>query len=237
VDLRVDPNSLVPPSQQIVAAVLDAIAHGELRPGDKLPSVRGLAATALVNPNTVITSEGSFTEEEWSARSRTDTIVTDEGQMVYSGAGEHAEEINQALDEIAADAAAAENEQTKETQSEGVESKQVVYSTADRVDSPGQSAGGTIIVPADVGSLEEAGQAMAATAQEVENERVAETAEPPAPEGDDGEEGDGEGSTEATPAAAKAAADLGVDLGSVEGTGEGGKVTKADVEAAAAGDN
>ena len=53
-DLRVDPNSLVPPSQQIVAAVLDAIAHGELRPGDKLPSVRGLAATALVNPNTVI---------------------------------------------------------------------------------------------------------------------------------------------------------------------------------------
>ena len=53
-DLRVDPNSLVPPSQQIVAAVLDAIGSGELRPGDKLPSVRGLAATALVNPNTVI---------------------------------------------------------------------------------------------------------------------------------------------------------------------------------------
>lgn len=52
-DLRVDPNSLVPPSQQIVAAVLDAIAGGELHPGDKLPSVRGLAAVALVNPNTV----------------------------------------------------------------------------------------------------------------------------------------------------------------------------------------
>lgn len=50
---RVDPNSLVPPSQQLVAAVLDAIARGELQPGDKLPSVRGLAADALVNPNTV----------------------------------------------------------------------------------------------------------------------------------------------------------------------------------------
>jgi DNA-binding transcriptional regulator YhcF (GntR family) len=53
VNCRVDPHSLVPPSQQLVAAVLDAIAAGELAPGDKLPSVRGLAAEALVNPNTV----------------------------------------------------------------------------------------------------------------------------------------------------------------------------------------
>ncbi|MFY9342635.1 MAG: GntR family transcriptional regulator [Planctomycetota bacterium] len=53
-NVRVDPHSLTPPSQQLVAAVLDAIAGGELRPGDKLPSVRGLAGEALVNPNTVI---------------------------------------------------------------------------------------------------------------------------------------------------------------------------------------
>jgi len=52
-NVRVDPNSSVPPSQQLVAAVLDAIASGELGSGDKLPSVRGLAAEALVNPNTV----------------------------------------------------------------------------------------------------------------------------------------------------------------------------------------
>ena len=52
-NVRVDPHSLVPPSQQLVATVLDAIANDELRPGDRLPSVRGLAATALVNPNTV----------------------------------------------------------------------------------------------------------------------------------------------------------------------------------------
>ena len=51
--VRVDPHSLVPPSQQLVAAVLDAIANGELRPGDKLPAVRTLAEQALVNPNTV----------------------------------------------------------------------------------------------------------------------------------------------------------------------------------------
>lgn len=51
---NVDPDSPVPPSRQLVAAVLDAIAVGELRPADRLPSVRGLAAQALVNPNTVI---------------------------------------------------------------------------------------------------------------------------------------------------------------------------------------
>jgi GntR family transcriptional regulator len=53
VHVRVDPHSLVPPSQQLKAAVLDAIANGELRPGDKLPAVRALAEQALVNPNTV----------------------------------------------------------------------------------------------------------------------------------------------------------------------------------------
>jgi hypothetical protein len=31
VKVRVDPHSLVPPSQQLVAAVLDAIASGEIR--------------------------------------------------------------------------------------------------------------------------------------------------------------------------------------------------------------
>ena len=52
-DYRVDPHCHVPPSQQLVELVLDGIARGELQPGDRLPSVRGLAGLALVNPNTV----------------------------------------------------------------------------------------------------------------------------------------------------------------------------------------
>lgn len=52
-NVRVDPNSPIPPSRQLVQAVLDAVATGELRAGDRLPSVRRLAADALVNPNTV----------------------------------------------------------------------------------------------------------------------------------------------------------------------------------------
>lgn len=51
----------------------------------------------------------------------------------------------------------------------------------------------------------------------------------------DAQEGDSPVAVEATPAAAKAAEKLGVPLAAVEPTGATGKVTKADVEAHAAG--
>lgn len=51
-DWRVDPSRDAHPCQQIVAAVLDALSGGELAAGAKLPSVRGMAAEALVNHNT-----------------------------------------------------------------------------------------------------------------------------------------------------------------------------------------
>ena len=50
---RVDLHSRVPPSRQLVDAVLDTVARGDLLPGQRLPSVRNLAGEALVNPNTV----------------------------------------------------------------------------------------------------------------------------------------------------------------------------------------
>ena len=48
-----EPRSHVPPSTQIVEAVLDAVASGEMQVGHRLPSVRAAAVAALVNPNTV----------------------------------------------------------------------------------------------------------------------------------------------------------------------------------------
>lgn len=50
---RVEPGSDVPPSRQILEAVLDALARGALGSGERLPSVRGMAAEAMVNHNTV----------------------------------------------------------------------------------------------------------------------------------------------------------------------------------------
>jgi GntR family transcriptional regulator len=52
-DWTVDPDAPLAPSRQLVEQALDGVASGELAPGDQLPSVRGLAAEALVNHNTV----------------------------------------------------------------------------------------------------------------------------------------------------------------------------------------
>ena len=49
---KVDPGLDAPPSRQIVDAVLDRVSSGNLASGAKLPSVRGMAAEALVNHNT-----------------------------------------------------------------------------------------------------------------------------------------------------------------------------------------
>jgi GntR family transcriptional regulator len=51
--LRVDPASPEPLFAQLVAAVKRAVATGRLRAGDKLPSVRELAAELTINPNTI----------------------------------------------------------------------------------------------------------------------------------------------------------------------------------------
>lgn len=52
-DWVVDPDADVPPSRQLVELVLDAIATGVIEPGAQLPSVRAMAAEAMVNHNTV----------------------------------------------------------------------------------------------------------------------------------------------------------------------------------------
>jgi GntR family transcriptional regulator len=52
-DLTIDPTAAVPVSEQIAEAIRFAIATGRLAKGERLPSVRGLARTVLVNPNTV----------------------------------------------------------------------------------------------------------------------------------------------------------------------------------------
>jgi hypothetical protein len=195
------------------------------------PLAEAEATEVEVNDKTVITADGAYTEEEWAGRSRTDTIVTDDGQTVYAGVGEQTEEIDAALDQTAADAAAAENEKTKDPFGD-TEAKQVDYSTADTIDQPGQSAGGTIIVPAEADTLQEASQLMDSTAREAENRRVLEAQGIDVPEtptnGDDNDDDNDEPA--ATAGAQEAADELGVDLSQVEGTGKGGKITKADVE-------
>ena len=51
---HLDPKSAVPLYEQIALRLKTAIATGDLRPGDALPSVRHLAAKLRINPATVV---------------------------------------------------------------------------------------------------------------------------------------------------------------------------------------
>ncbi len=51
---QIDPRSPVPLYAQIAGRLRVAVAAGELRPGESLPSVRQLAARLRVNPATVV---------------------------------------------------------------------------------------------------------------------------------------------------------------------------------------
>ena len=54
-----------PIGRQIVDAVRMKIATGELKTGDQLPSVRGLAQQLTINPNTVAKAYAELTTEGW----------------------------------------------------------------------------------------------------------------------------------------------------------------------------
>jgi GntR family transcriptional regulator len=87
----IDPNDPVPIGDQIVYRVLYAIARGVYRPGDKLPTVRDVAARLKVNPNTVSKAYRDL-ERDGVLDSRRGT-----GVFVNDGALEVALERRQAL--------------------------------------------------------------------------------------------------------------------------------------------
>jgi GntR family transcriptional regulator len=51
--LHVDTSSRLPIYQQLVQQIREAIARGELKPEENLPSVRHLSRDLVINPNTV----------------------------------------------------------------------------------------------------------------------------------------------------------------------------------------
>lgn len=51
--IQINDRSLLPIYEQIVNQMKELIVKGGLREGDKIPSVREMSATLLINPNTV----------------------------------------------------------------------------------------------------------------------------------------------------------------------------------------
>ena len=77
--ITVDPKSDLPPSEQLAQQIRFAVAAGDLKVGDRLPSVRALAVEALVNPNTV--------GKAWRDLEREGVLDSRPGDGVFVSAG------------------------------------------------------------------------------------------------------------------------------------------------------
>jgi GntR family transcriptional regulator len=98
--IHLDYRDARPIYSQIIDGFREQIAAGILKPGDKLPSVRGLAAELAINPNTIqrsyrqlelegwtvsIQGKGCFVSGEMSIRQReADRLLTEFDKVVAS---------------------------------------------------------------------------------------------------------------------------------------------------------
>ena len=65
--IHLDYRDVRPIYSQIEGGIRDQILAGVLRPGDKLPSVRELAATLTINPNTIQRAYRDLEQQGWIA--------------------------------------------------------------------------------------------------------------------------------------------------------------------------
>jgi GntR family transcriptional regulator len=119
--IRVDPSSSVPVFVQIADEIKSAIARGACAPGDMIPSVRQLAAQALVNPNTVAKAYRELEREGIVTTRRGLGVIVAEKSARACRDGRR-EEIRAKLKEIAAEArrAGIEFDELRETLDEAL---------------------------------------------------------------------------------------------------------------------
>jgi GntR family transcriptional regulator len=98
--IRIHPNSGVPLYRQIANEVKAAFLRGFLRPGERLPSVRELAASHGLNPTTVVKAYDQLDRER--------LIVRRQGQGAFVAGGteplspdERDERVERLADELA----------------------------------------------------------------------------------------------------------------------------------------
>ncbi len=76
--VTLDPDSPTPPAEQLVAQVAASIEAGELEVGDRLPTIRGLAADLGLAPGTVAKAYGELERDGWiRTQGRRGTTVAD----------------------------------------------------------------------------------------------------------------------------------------------------------------
>ncbi|MCF3133897.1 GntR family transcriptional regulator [Streptomyces olivochromogenes] len=83
--LRLDKRDTRPLHEQVAGAIRRAIAEGECRPGDRLPSARDLSAALDVNVNTVLRGLRSLREDGLLEFRRGRGVTVAEGADERSG--------------------------------------------------------------------------------------------------------------------------------------------------------
>ena len=63
IEFNISPGGSEPIYKQIMNQVRRGISSGKLRPGDMLPSIRGLAESLVVNPNTIAKAYREMVQE------------------------------------------------------------------------------------------------------------------------------------------------------------------------------
>lgn len=101
--IRIDPGSKIPPFEQLRAQLALMVSSGRLRPGSRLPTVRGLAATLELSNGTVARAYRELeTQGIIAGRGRRGTFVADAPPNTYS-----AQERRRLLGDAAGDYVAA----------------------------------------------------------------------------------------------------------------------------------
>ena len=103
-ELNLDPSSPMPLYLQMVEQVRNLIAIGSLRPGDRLPAVRALAARARVNRNTAARAVQRLEQEGLvQARVGQGTFVLDTANQIDPAIRDKA--VNDLMDRVIREAA------------------------------------------------------------------------------------------------------------------------------------
>ena len=84
--LEIDLSSPVPVYDQIKTGLKGLVSKGQLRPGDEAPSIRGLAASLKVNPNTVARAYRELSIEGFlDSRRGGVSLIADQAVAVAAG--------------------------------------------------------------------------------------------------------------------------------------------------------
>ncbi len=98
--MRIEPSSSVPIYRQIIDQIRYQVASGVLKEGDKIPSVRELAARLAVNQNTILKVYNELCRQNVLRIERGDgTYVSSGGQTI--GAAEKRKAVSNVLREAA----------------------------------------------------------------------------------------------------------------------------------------